>query len=222
MRESIKTDLLKAIKNSGDDGKYSDDAYEDIQRLVKELATHTPMPRPVDNQDEVTGQWEPLYAQFGPRHTAGKSIEHDNMFHFVSWSALPKLPFRNFNILQEIHHDSFDYNNIHVIEPVGGGLKAYYTVYGRYVVEADAPQRYKVDFYRAKLTSRNNESDEQIRSAFGFEKDQSLDLKLKAPPLHSDIVYCDGDVRINFGSVGGIYVMQRTNKDMVSVMMPRV
>lgn len=218
MRETIKSDLLSVINLAESDGTFSDENYETLQRLMDELSALTPTPRPADKQDFITDHWQTLYAQFGPRHTAGKSVAHDNMFHFVSWSNLPNLPFRNLDLRQEIHHETGDYNNVHLIEPIGGGLACYYTLFGRYEVEADAPQRYKVEFYRGQIRGQNGESDADIRKAFGFEADQALEFEMKKiPPLHSDIVYCDDDLRINYGSVGGKYILRRKESPWLSV-----
>ena len=96
-------------------------------------------------------------------------------------------------------------------------MDCYYTVFGRYAVEADAPQRYVVDFYRGQIRGLNGESDAEIRKAFGFEADQPIDFELKSPPLHSDIVYCDEDMRINYGSVGGKYILTRRENPWLSV-----
>ena len=221
MRDNIKSDLVSAINNTNADGTYSYESYEEIQVLMDKLAALTPTPRPFDKQDFITDHWGTLYAQFGPRHTAGKSVAHDNMFHFVSWSKLPKLPFRNLDLRQEIHHETGDYNNVHLIQPIGGGIDCYYTVYGRYIVEKDLPQRYVVDFYRGQIRGQNGESDEDIRAAFGFDSDVDIDFDLKSPPLHSDIVYCDEDMRINFGSVGGKYILMRKKSPWLSVTPPK-
>jgi len=221
MCETIKSDLLAAIDRSEPDGTYSDENYETLQRLMDELCAVTPTPRPVDKQDFITDHWQTLYAQFSVRHTAGKSIAHDNMFHFVSWSHLPKLPFRNLDLRQEIHHETGDYNNVHLIQPIGGGLDCYYTLFGRYTVKDDAPKRYKVEFYRGQIRGQNGESDDEIRKAFGFEAGQDLDFEMKkSPPLHSDIVYCDDDIRINYGSVGGKYILKRMENPWISVTPP--
>ena len=115
MREKIKLDLISAINNTKEDGTYADETYEAIQDLMDKLAALTPTPSPFASQEFITDHWATLYAQFGPRHTAGKSVAHDNMFHFVSWSKLPKVPFRNLDLRQEIHHETGDYNNVHMI-----------------------------------------------------------------------------------------------------------
>ena len=220
MREQIKSDLLSAINRTNEDGTYSDDTYQAIQDLMDKLAAKSPTPSPFDKQDFITDHWATLYAQFGPRHTAGKSVAHDNMFHFVSWSKLPKVPFRNLDLRQEIHHETGDYNNVHLIQPIGGGIDCFYTVFGRYRVEAESPQRYVVDFYRGQIRGQKGESENEIRAAFGFDEDVEIDFELKSPPLHSDIVYCDEDLRINFGSVGGKYILTRKDSPWLSVNMP--
>ena len=80
------------------------------------------------------------------------------------------------------------------------------------------PQRYVVNFYRGQIRGQNGESDEEIRAAFGFEPNVEIDFELKSPPLHSDIVYCDDDMRINFGSVGGKYILTRKTSPWLSVL----
>lgn len=221
MRETIKSDLLSTIDQSEPDGSYSDENYDILQRLMDELVVHSPTPRPVDKQDFITDHWQTLYAQFGVRHTAGKSVAHDNMFHFVSWSNLPKLPFRNLDLRQEIHHETGDYNNVHIIQPIGGGIDCYYTLYGRYEVKPHTPKRYEVEFYRGDIRGQSGEDENEIRQAFGFSEDQALEFKMeKSPPLHSDIVYCDEDIRINYGSVGGKYVLRRKKNPWISVIPP--
>jgi len=60
-------------------------------------------------------------------------------------------------------------------------------------------------------------SDAEIRKALDMPDDTPLEVEIKSPKLHSDIVYCDEDIRINFGSVGGIYVLGRLNHEGTSV-----
>ncbi|MCG8442746.1 MAG: PAP/fibrillin family protein [Caulobacterales bacterium] len=214
---ALKTDLLAAIGLAGDDGTYSDEAYERVHAAIDALTPNSPMPRPVDVQDEITAPWGTLFAQFGVRHTAGKPVKHQNFFHFMTWGALPKLPFMMEDIVQEIHHETNSYNNVHLITSEDGDVPATMIIFGRYSVGGDQPQRYVVDFHRCEIRARNGGSDEDIRAAFGFEAGQPLSFDLKAPPLHSDIVYCDEEIRINKGSLGGVYVMNRMAGPGVSV-----
>ena len=214
---TLKNDLLGAIALSGDDGTYSDDAYEKVQAAITSLVPHTPTPRPVDMQDFVSSAWGTLYAQFGPRHTAGKPIEHVSNLKILSWATFPEIQIRMKRLEQEIDHNTRSYNNLHYVTPVDGGMDAVYRVFGEYTLDKDEPQRYKVNFYKADLVGLNGETEEDIRDAFGMEKDQPLEVELNSPKLHSDVVYVDEDMRINFGSVGGVYVLKRLSTPMQSV-----
>ena len=214
---SLKLDLRNAIANSKDDGTYSDEAYQAIRSAIDAILPHTPIPSPYQDQDKITGAWKTLFAQFGPRHTAGKPVIHESTLNFLSFSKLPAVRFRNLELEQEIHHVSCDYNNVHVIEPIEGGDTYRFATYGRYSVEKNEPQRYRVKFYKSRIWSENGKSDEEIRQAFGMAAETPLEVEVPSPKLHSDIVYCDDEIRINFGSVGGIYVLERVNHSGVTV-----
>jgi hypothetical protein len=82
-------------------------------------------------------------------------------------------------------------------------------VWGRYRIPPDQPQRYSVDFYAAELVPPEGVSAAELRAQFGLENGFALKRALKPPKLYSDVVYCDDDMRINFGSMGGVYVMNR-------------
>lgn len=216
-RDALKQNLMAAIDHSNPDGTYSDEAYDALKSAIDEMVPHSPIPRPFDKQDEIAGHWVTRFAQFGPRHTAGKPIEHENQLNFVSFSAFPALPFRNLDLAQEIHQDTKDYNNVHVIEPTGGGPKLRLATYGRYHVTTDEPQRYGVEFYKTRIWSESGHSDDEIRALLNLPTDHALEKTVKSPKLHSDIVYCDENIRINFGSVGGIYVLERVANPGVTV-----
>lgn len=213
----LKAQLRAKIDQARPDGTYDEAVIDEIHALMQELAQNTPMPRPLDEQEKVAGPWGSHFAQFGPKHTAGKPIEHVTSFKFLTFGKFPDKPMRMLSIEQEIHHESKDYNNVQIIEPVDGGPQAYLTVYGRYSVSDDNPQRYEVEFYRIALTGANGESEDELRAAYGFDADTPLDVDMKPPKLHSDIVYCDEDMRINFGSMGGAYVMNRSHHNGYSV-----
>lgn len=206
---TLKADLLAAIAASDEQGRYSEAGIDAVHAAIEQLIPHSPIPRPLDVQDKVAGPWKSLFAQFGPKHTAGKPITHETSFKLLSFNNLPDAPLRLLDIEQEIHAVSKDYNNVHLIETLDGSLRAQLIVFGHYAIEADTPQRYGVEFSRVGLVSPDGASDADLRSAFGFASDQSLDIGFKPPKLHSDVVYCDDDLRINFGSMGGVYVMSR-------------
>ncbi|MEM9879882.1 MAG: PAP/fibrillin family protein [Pseudomonadota bacterium] len=213
---TLKTNLLDAIGAAEDDGTYSDAAYDNVMSAIDALVVHTPMPRPLDEQDKVADPWGTDFAQFGPRHTAGKPKQHENMFTFLTFGKLPKKPLRVLEIQQEIHHETKDYNNVHLIETIDGSVKAELILYGRYSIEEDTPQRYNVDFYKGELRA-DGMTDADLRQAFDLPEDKPLQFEFKSPTLHSDVVYCDEDMRINFGSLGGKYVLHRLKQPFVSV-----
>lgn len=207
--KSLKAKLVSAIAASDDAGRYSEQGIDTIHSLIEALVPLSPIARPIDEQRRVAGPWKSLFAQFGPKHTAGKPIAHETSFKLLTFNALPDLPMRMLDIQQEIHAVSKDYNNVQIIETADGSLHAHLIMYGRYAIEPDQPQRYKVDFSRVALSSPEGVSDQALRKAFGFDESQAIDVSFKPPALHSDVVYCDDDMRINFGSMGGVYVLER-------------
>jgi hypothetical protein len=217
---NLKQALRGAIDAAGADGKYSEAAIDHVHALIDALAALTPLPRPIDAQDKVAGPWGTLLAQFGPRHTAGKPIAHLSSFKLLTFGSLPDRPLRMIGIEQEIHHISKDYNNLQIVESPDGTVRAHLIMFGKYHIEADTPKRYSVDFDRVVLRSSDGTSDDGLRAAFGFDMEQSLELTFKPPKLHSDIIFCDDEMRINFGSMGGVYVMERLHHGGHSVRFP--
>jgi len=212
----LKTELLEAIRSANEDGTYTDAAYDRVIAAIDALVPHTPLPRPLDDQAKVADPWGTDFAQFGPRHTAGKPKSHENMFNFLSFNKLPKKPLRVLEILQEIHHETKDYNNVHLIETIDGSVQAEFIIFGRYSIEEDEPQRYHVEFYAGELRGEGM-TDADLHKAFDIPEDKPLRFDLKPPTLHSDVVYCDDDMRINFGSLGGKYVLHRIHQPFMSV-----
>ena len=206
---TFKADLLAVIDADGSTGRYDDAGIDAIHAAIAQLIPHNPIPRPIDEQAKIAGPWKSLFAQFGPKHTAGKPITHETSFKLLTFNNLPDAPLRLLEIEQEIHAISKDYNNVHIIETIDGSLRGHLIVFGHYAIEAGTPQRYEVEFSRVALLSPDGASDAELRQAFGFAAEQALDIGFKPPKLHSDVVYCDEDMRINFGSMGGVYVMSR-------------
>ena len=215
--DELKQELMSAIDQSNPHGTYTDETYQRLKSAIDELVPFSPIPKPHDQQEQIAGHWITRFAQFGPRHTAGKPIEHDNQLNYVSFSAFPALPFRNLELSQEIHQDTKDYNNVHIIQPSGGGPNLRLATYGRYHVTPEEPQRYGVEFYKTRIWSEEGHSDAEIRTLLNLPENHELEVPVKSPKLHSDIVYCDDTLRINFGSVGGIYVLERVENSGVTV-----
>ena len=205
----IKNDLRKAIDACRVDGTYDDATFERIHALIAKLVPHTPTPRPIDNQQFVESPWSSHYAQFGPKHTAGKPIKHETSMKLQSFNQFPDIPIKVHEIEQEIRVEGRHYNNVVDVTTLSGEHSARIIVWGRYDIEEDTPQRYAVEFYAVELVAPEGVSDDQLREQFGLEEGFDLRRNLKPPKLHSDVVYCDEDMRINFGSMGGVYVMNR-------------
>lgn len=209
---AIKSELLEAIEASDAEGKYTEAEIDRIHALIEDLIPHSPISRPVDEQKRVAGLWKSRFAQFGPKHTAGKPIAHETSFKLLTFNALPDIALRMLQIDQEINHLSMDYNNVQLIEAIDGSCQAQLVMFGKYAISPDQPKRYKVDFSSVALSNCSGQSDVDLRRAFGFEADQPLIVSFKPPALHSDVVYCDDDLRINYGSMGGVYVLERVGR----------
>lgn len=204
-RDTLKAELREAIAGAQDDGTYDDAGYARVQAAIAALTPLTPTPRPIDAQEIVASPWGSLYAQFGPRHTAGKPIRHATTANFLSFNLFPALPIMIDTIEQEIAVADAHYNNIHEITTPDGAHKGRLIIWGRYAIAPETPQRYAVQFYAVELVPLDGSSGQ----AFGLAEGESLRRELKPPKLHSDVVYCDDDLRINFGSMGGVYVLER-------------
>ncbi|XUU60789.1 PAP/fibrillin family protein [Erythrobacter sp. HA6-11] len=208
---ALKTDLRAAIDNCRPDGTYDDDVFDQIHELVNALVPHSPTPRPIDNQDFVESPWGSHFAQFGPKHTAGKPIKHQTSLKLQSFATFPDHPVLVEEIEQEIRVEGAHYNNVVDITTVDGAHRGRIVVWGRYAIEQDNPQRYIVEFYAVEMIPPDSVDEGAFREQFGLEAGSPLRRELKPPKLHSDVVYCDEDMRINFGSMGGVYVMNRLN-----------
>lgn len=205
----IKAQLWAAIEASKPDGTYDDETFDKIHGLIAKLVPHTPTPRPIDNQGFVQSPWGSGFAQFGPKHTAGKPIHHVSSMKLQSFARFPDIPIQVHDIDQEIRVEGKHYNNVSDVSVPGTDHHANLIVWGRYDIDPDEPQRYKVEFYAVELVAPEGVSDEDLRTQFGLEEGAELHRDLKPPKLHSDVVYCDDDTRINFGNMGGVYVMRR-------------
>ncbi|QIG53633.1 hypothetical protein G6N82_05205 [Altererythrobacter sp. BO-6] len=207
--EELKSELRKAIDACNPDGTYDDPTFDKIHDLIGRLVPHTPTPRPLDKQGFVEGPWGSLYAQFGPKHTAGKPIKHETSMKLQSFARFPDIPIKVEDIEQEIRVDGRHYNNVVTIMTPDEQHHATMIVWGRYDIAEETPQRYEVEFYAVELVAPDGVSDEDVQRQFGLDPDFALRQELKPPRLHSDVVYCDDDMRINFGSMGGVYVLRR-------------
>lgn len=219
-RGSMKSALLEAIEASRQDGTYDEAVVDRIHECIEALRPHSDIPAPALAQHLLSGAWRTLFAQFKVKHTAGKPIVHDTDLSVQSFKAFPKLPARALVLEQEIHHEGHHYNNVVRVESPDRSVQAHMIVWGRYRVQEDLPQRYFVEFYQAEMKPLPGEDEDALRRGFGLDADAALVHPLKPPRLHSDIVYCDDDLRINVGSLGGVYVLRRLDQTPVSVSPP--
>ena len=141
---NLKAELLAAIAASDADGRYDEAGIDAVHGVIVQLLPHSPIPRPLDEQEKIAGPWKSLFAQFGPKHTAGKPITHETSFKLLSFNNLPDAPLRLLEIEQEIHSVSKDYNNVHLVETIDGSLRAHLIVFGHYDIAAETPQRYGI------------------------------------------------------------------------------
>lgn len=207
----IKRDLRAAIEACRPDGTYDDDTCERIHALVDALTPLNPTPRPIDQQDFVAGQWRSQFAQFGPKHTAGKPIRHDSSLKLQSFNVFPDIPIRVDDIVQDIGVADRHYNNVIEIMTPDEAHRAQLVVWGRYDLAPATPQRYEVEFYAVEIVPPPGVDARTILTRFGMAADAPPRRELKPPKLHSDVVFCDADMRINRGSMGGLYVLDRVS-----------
>jgi hypothetical protein len=205
----IKAELLAAIAAAQPDGSYADADFDRIHAAIAALTPLTPTPSCYAAQDFVQSPWRSLYSQFGPRHTAGKPTRHQTTMNLQSFNKFPAVDMFVSDIDQEIRVADAHYNNVVSIATLDGAHRAEMIVWGRYKLTHEAPQRYVVDFYAVELRPPEGVSAEEVRSHFGLPDGHPLKSELKPMKLHSDVVYCDDDMRINFGSMGGVYVLRR-------------
>ncbi len=217
---TLKASLRAAIDDCRPDGTYDDAGIDRVHGLIEQLLPLNPTPRPIDHQHVVESPWISHFAQFGPKHTAGKPIQHVTSLRLQSFNAFPDLPVKTLEISQEIRIDGAHYNNVVEVETPDGAHHARIITWGRYAISPDTPQRYAVEFYAVELVPPEGVSAEALRAQFGLEADAPLRRELKPPRVHSDVVYCDGDMRINYGSLGGVYVLNRLHRPGKSVQFP--
>jgi hypothetical protein len=206
--ETKKAQILQLVDAAGTDGKYDDEQFERLMDALRELCAMTPTPRPLDEQEFVAGPWRTLFASFGPRHTAGKTLVHDTLLSYQSFNKFPKIPVRVVQLEQEIHAGTHEYNNIAYLENADGTARASVITRGVYRDTDENRQRYQVSFHRVELVSDDGRDDAALREAFGLDPAHPLAVDLKGD-FYSDIAFCDDTMRVNYGSVGGVYILER-------------
>ena len=159
----------------------------------------------------VEGGGETLFALFGGRAGAGKTRVHDSTLALQSWNLFPPAPIRVERICQEISRHGQAYNNV-VGFTAAGGARGRVVVRGRFREDPANPQRFLVDFTRVERAPARGTSEPALRAAVGFDAGQPLHADMKPPRLSSDVIYLDDEMRINVGSVGGLYLLRRSTE----------
>lgn len=213
---NAKERLLAHIETHDGPAGFSEEAFAELGRLVEALRPLSPIPNPLDAEDRVEGRWDTLFAHFGARHSAGKPKVHDSTLKVHTFNAFPAAPVRIERICQEIARLGRAYNNV-IDFSTPSGVRGSIVVRGRYRDDEANRQRFVVEFYRVEVQPAVGVDEAQLRAALGFAADQALALELPPPRLHSDVIYLDEQIRINVGSFGGLYVLERSADRPVSI-----
>lgn len=213
----LKQQVLDLV-DSFDETVLCTEAQKDqLKALCDELCPYTPEPRPIDNQQAAEGVWLTRFASFGVKHSDNQPMQHMTNLRRQSFGNLSGGDVYVTRLLQEIEQSTQAYNNVvHVRNPASDAT-AIILMEGRYSRDDDDPRRYAVDFSRVSITSSDGGDDAHLRSKFGIDDDAPLAVEFRPPKLHSDIVYVDDHLRINYGKLGGFYVLTRTQEKGYSV-----
>jgi hypothetical protein len=214
----LKQRLLDHVDQQDAAGSFSDEAFEELARLVEQIRLESPVQAPMDAMDQVEGRWETEFAHFGARHSAGKPRVHDSNLKVHSFNRFPPVPVRITRMCQEISRQGNEYNNVVDFLAADGVTQGQIIVRGVYREDPDGNrQRFVVDFVRVELSPGAGVSEAELREALGFVNGEALSADMKPPRLHSDVVYLDDQHRINIGSFGGLYLLRRSAEPPVSV-----
>jgi hypothetical protein len=208
---AAKEKLLTLIDQADAAGSFTDESFAQLATIVDELRPLTAVPAPMDALDQVEGVWETVFAHFGAKHSAGKPKVHDSNLKVQSFNAFEPIPIRVLNLCQEIAREGSAYNNVVDFMAADGVTPGVIIVHGRFREEPDNRQRFAVDFHAVELRPAPESDEATLRAALGFDQAQSLTVTLKPPRLHSDVIYLDDELRINAGSLGGLYVLRRAS-----------
>lgn len=216
-RTALKREIFAFVDQMDETTLISEDEKSALRALCDDLCQHTPCPEPINNQKISEGVWLTRFASFGAKHSDEQPLQHDTNLQFLSFGNLPKAAVRVTHMHQEIEEASCAYNNIVFAQTPNGDAKAVIVMEGVYSGDDDHPLRYSVAFTSVRLQSADGRDEAALRQAFGIEEDAPLMKEFRPPKLHSDIVYVDDDMRINYGGLGGFYILQRLSSEGVSV-----
>ena len=216
-RADLKAKIFAFVDQLDETIVASEEEKGQLRSLCDELCQYTPCPEPFNNQHVSEGVWLTRFASFGAKHSDSQPIQHDTNLMLLSFGNLPNVPVRVTSMHQEIEESSAAYNNVVFIQNPAGDTKAVVVMDGVYSGDEDNLQRYSVAFTGVRLESNDGSDEAELRQAFGIDTDVPLQKEFRPPKLHSDIVYVDEDLRINYGGLGGFYVLQRLSSKGFSV-----
>jgi hypothetical protein len=216
-RDALKSELLDLIASLPEAEPPSEEQFTKINALVDALKPHSPVPDPLRQLPAVEGPWENLFAHFGARHMASKARIHEASLAQHSFNKLPAVTIRTTGMVQEVHGGEQAWNNVVPFETLNGAATGVVITRGTFEPDAENPQRAGVGFWRVEVAPTGDSTEASLRTALGFDDAQPMAVEFKPPKLHSDVVYLDDDLRINIGSMGGLYVLKRVASPGVSV-----
>ena len=216
-REELKQNILDFLARQNPSVLISEADKSQLRFMIDELVPHTPVPEPGNEQHRAAGVWVSLFASFGAKHSDDQPQHHTTNLAFLSFGNLPAATIHVTEVRQEIDADTKAYNNVIFLDNEDRTAKAVLVVHGRYEVDDQDPKRYGVSFSGVSLHAADGQSDAELRQQFGLAVDTPLKKEFKPPTLHSDIVYLDDDLRINFGGLKGFYVLLRAERPAFSL-----
>jgi hypothetical protein len=208
-RSRARAALLAHLDTASPDGGLSEPGFARLGELVAELSALTAYPRPAERPQILAGRWVTVFAHFGARHSAGKPRVHESNLKIHSFNRLPELPISVLALHQEVAADGSRYDNVVSIAAPGGRCCAEVLTHGRWVVDAQNPQRLNIEFDLVELRPTGAGGVAAMRAALGAPADLPLSADLSVGKLYSDVVYLDDELRINRGIQGGLYVLTK-------------
>ena len=211
-RSALKEEILAFVGKQDPTLLMSETDKHELRSMLDELAPLTPVPDPIRQQDRVEGVWISLFASFGAKHSDDQPLQHTSSLAVQSFGNFPMVPVHVTEITQEIEAATHAYNNVVFIQNEDRTANAIIVVQGTYSEDPEDPKRFQVRFSGVSLHAADGQSDAELRDQFGLEPDEPLLKEFRPPALHSDIVYLDDDMRVNYGKLGGFYVLRRLDR----------
>ena len=217
-KQAIKSDILEFVDTMDESVLVNEAEKDRLKGLCDELLPHTAEPDPIDNPAAAEGVWLTRFASFGAKHSDNQPIRHTSNLLLQSFGNLPKVDVNVVKLHQEIERTTQAYNNVVYVRNPADTATGIVLMKGQYSRDEDNnTQRYAVAFTGVGFYPGDGQSEAQLREEFGIDTDAELEKSFRPPKLHSDIVFVDEDMRINYGALGGFYVLQRLQQPAYSV-----